>query len=158
MVTMYHTSGDAFDVSGSRWNIDSAHLKTMCSVESELHHTVHGHITRSSHGALGICQIKPATAKDMRCSDIITRSGNIDCAARYLSRIREERCWMIPEGTQSQWMCMVGHYHDGLYRRRPFSKAGKRHIGKFVKRWNADWYKRIEEEKKTEGVESEVQG
>lgn len=81
---------------------------------------------RSSANAYGMGQLKPGTAADMGCGDILyDRDANVRCAAKYLAFIKNKR-----GGKHHSVQYLIGKYHDGAYA-RGFSENGLRHIRRF---------------------------
>ncbi len=75
---------DEFGMIAMSQGIEPPVLRSLCQIESNLKHSTYWKITRSTSGALGICQLKPATARWFGCGNIQNRFWNIQCSAKYL--------------------------------------------------------------------------
>jgi len=128
---------DQYEVSADRYGLDVSKLKTLASIESDMHHRcdpsdekcIAGVVASTAKKpAIGEMQVKQDTANDRGCGSLFDRDSNIECGARQLAWLREKYCG-------DDWKCMIGSYHDGAtgWRDNPTS-AGKNHVKKFFKR------------------------
>lgn len=82
-----HTDRHAYDPyiaeAAHRYGIDPSLIKAVIKIESDFNRHA-----RSSKGAVGLMQLMPETARDLRVRDITDPRENIMAGARYLKRLQ----------------------------------------------------------------------
>lgn len=112
-VGKFRTLAPLFQKYGERYGIDWLLLAAQGYQESRLDQSV-----RSAHGAVGVMQLKPATAADMGVGDIGEADANIHAGVKYLRHIMDRHFAAEPMTPENKVLFTLAAYNAGPARVR----------------------------------------